>query len=136
MPRVGNKMFPYTPSGIKQAKQAMGRKQKIATQIGQDKVYRPGRDGAKGPSLDQVTAPGTPDKRGSSRRPAGIAGMRFPSFPSRPVRLPGRPSIGRIPGRGPLPTGGMRPGRRPIRPGRGALAPRPWRPKPSNRRYK
>ena len=29
MPQVGNKKFPYTPKGIAQAKQAMGRKQSI-----------------------------------------------------------------------------------------------------------
>lgn len=165
MPQVGNKKFPYTPSGIRQAKQAYDRKrnplasamagmkrqqrfgsainqikgqsrlaaaqsnmrnqglvnqlkdrvaspqpnrrQAIASQIGQDKVYRPDRDGPK----------------------------RVAQTPPRPVgtRLP-RPSGIRLPkpSRG---VASMRlPGRKP-RPGRGAIAPRPWRPKPPNRKY-
>ena len=190
MPRVGNKRFPYTPSGIKQAQQAYDRKrnplasamagfnrkqkfgaalnqlrnrdrlrdaradlrnqglvnqlkdrvtdnarlrdqaeslltpnqrvatqpnrrQAIATQIGQDKVYRPDRDGPKRPLPGPI------------RKPFG-----------RPA--PGRgplPIGSKRPGRGPLGVGGMRPSRRPIRPGRGAIAPRPWRPKPPNRKY-
>ena len=169
MPRVGNKRFPYTPSGIRQAKQAYDRKrnplasamagfnrkqkfgsalnqlrnkaatdarlneraaqldppnqraaspqpnrrQAIASQIGQDKVYRPDRDGPKRPLPGPI------------RKPFG-----------RPA--PGRgplPIGSKRPGRGPLGVGGMRPSRRPIRPGRGAIAPRPWRPKPPNRRY-
>ena len=34
MPQVGNKKFPYTPSGIAQANQAMGRKRNIRQVVG------------------------------------------------------------------------------------------------------
>ena len=34
MPQVGNKKFPYTPQGIAQANQAMGRKRNIRRVVG------------------------------------------------------------------------------------------------------
>lgn len=108
MPQVGNKKFPYTPSGIKQA--ANARRQKIAGAM--DKVYRPDRDG---PKRVAQTLP-TPRPGGPSVRPI----KRDPQF-GRPAGPVGRPA--QRPGK---------PGRRPMR---GALAPRPWRPKPPNRRY-
>ena len=106
MPQVGNKKFPYTPSGMKQA--ANARRDKIAGSIRQDKMYRPDRDGPK--RVQQtLPMPGRVSRPNPSqmikRYPGGKGRGRNP-------RLPGR----RADRRDFLPS--------PIR-----------RPKPPNRRY-
>ena len=148
MPRVGNKRFPYTPSGIRQAKQAydrkrnplasamagFNRKQKFGSALNQlrNKAATDARLNERAAQLDP------PNQRAASPQPnrrQAIASQIGQDKVYRPDRDgPKRP----LPGgnqRGPLGVGGMRPSRRPIRPGRGAIAPRPWRPKPPNRRY-
>lgn len=95
MPQVGNKKFPYTPAGIKQA--ANARRQKIAGAM--DKVYRPDRDGPKRVAQTLPRPVGTRLPRPKpGRKPRPGRGALAP----RPWR-PGRP------GRGPLGVGRPKP---------------------------
>ena len=92
MPQVGNKKFPYTPKGIAQAKQAMGRQNKIKQAVNALNAQL----GAKGPF---------PTKPGFVK-PPGIGGPATPGYPPtggpRPTRLPS--GLRRVRQSGPRPT--------------------------------
>lgn len=107
MPQVGNKKFPYTPSGIARANAI----KKKLTGGKQDKMYRPNRNGPKRPAMffpvggpggmRPVPRPKPPARPGM--RPTTPGGRPFPPFGKRPgggrvpVKYPNRPGGGRRP---------------------------------------
>ena len=170
MPQVGNKKFPYTPAGIKQAQKAYERKRNPVASAMNKGILRSRLTGA----MDRLGAQSKlRDARSAMRNQSAVDQLkaqvgqrssvtdrldsvsRVPTQPNRRQKIAGamdkvyrpdrdgpkrvaqtlpRPSGIRLP----RPSRGVAsrrlPGRKP-RPGRGALAPRPWRPKPPNRRY-
>jgi len=68
MPQVGNKKFPYTPSGIARANAI--KKQLMGGSMKQDKMYRPDRDGMKRPiGIRPLPRPKPSARPGMGRRP-------------------------------------------------------------------
>lgn len=105
MPMVGNKKFPYTPSGIKRANAI--KKQLMGGAMKQDKMYRPDRDGKKNPlpmprpGMDPGFArrPKPPARPGMARRPTRPTGGITPR-PKRRRPNPNRRYPRLLPGRG------------------------------------
>ena len=88
MPQVGNKKFPYTPSGIAQANQEMGRKRNIRQLVGgqtnQRKPFGPGNQrrpipGSVPLAPRPVKGPGIPNNR--RPRPQGPTMTTRPNIP-------------------------------------------------------
>lgn len=117
MPMVGNKKFPYTPSGIARANAI--KKQLMGGSMKQDKMYRPNRDGKKNPL--PMPRPGMDP--GFARRPRP---------PARPGMRP-TPPFGKRPGGGRVQVGG---GRRPMVPPRGPNKNKAWGRNPRPRKPK
>ena len=94
MPQVGNKKFPYTPSGIARANAI--KKQLMGGSMKQDKMYRPNRDGKKNPL--PMPRPGMDP--GFARRPKPPA---RPGMGRRPMVPPRGPNKNKAWGRNPRP---------------------------------
>jgi len=95
MPQVGNKKFPYTPSGIARANAI--KKKLMGGSMKQDKMYRPDRDGMKRPALSmpRPKPPARPGMRPAITRPTGgvtpkPSGKRPDPKKRYPRLLPGR----------------------------------------------
>ena len=78
MPQVGNKKFPYTPKGIAQAKQAMGRKQSIKQAVSRPTNLPAMNKGGINPSVgkgsDSVFSPPRPVMNRRITKPKGAVG--------------------------------------------------------------
>ena len=80
MPQVGNKKFPYTPSGIAQANQEMGRKRNIRQLVGgQTTNQRRPIPGSVPLAPRPVKGPGIPNNR--RPRPQGPTMTTRPNIP-------------------------------------------------------
>ena len=80
MPQVGKKKFPYTPKGIAQAKQAMGRKQSIKQAVTRPKptnlpaMNKGGINPSVGKGSDSVFSPPRPVMNRRITKPKGAVG--------------------------------------------------------------